>query len=108
MRTDNPKIIIPLIRKVYPKMIAEQIVGVQPMTSSSTQVFNMKVTSPYTVWTKWHKTVSIWPRKSISGNIIFGYINKRGRTYNGPHGNLRCREFATDKEVFTSRLKGDA
>jgi len=103
MRTDNPKLMIPLIRKAIPSVIAKEIVDVQPMTGSTGDIFSM--TDP---WSEWRKTISIWPRKSISGKIIFGYINKRARTIWGAHGKLRIREFSTNKELFASRLKGDA
>lgn len=34
------KILIPLIRNIVPKLIAQDIVGVQPMTASTAQVFS--------------------------------------------------------------------
>ena len=35
------KILIPLIRKLTPKLIADEIVGVQPMTTSVDSIFDM-------------------------------------------------------------------
>ena len=104
MRTDNPKIMIPLIRKAIPSVIAKELVEVQPMTSTG-EIFNM---SSRTEFSDWRRTTSFWPRKSINNRWIFGFINKRGKTLWGAHGKIRCREFATNKELFTSRLKGEA
>ena len=97
-----------MIRKIYPKMIAEQIVGVQPMSAQTSDLFSLNVLNP---WSNWRKTTSIWPRRSINGKIIFGRINKRSRqVWDGPmHGKAnRLREFATNKELFASILKGNA
>ena len=112
MKVSNPKVMIPLIRKAIPNMIAKEIVGVQPMTQATGSVFKMKTTYSDGVlnpWTEWRKTTSIWPRRSINGKIIFGWINKRGRNvWDGPMDGkaTRKREFATNKELFTQRLKG--
>ena len=38
----EPKI-LPLVRKIYPGMIAQQITGVQPMTDLSGIIFDLKV-----------------------------------------------------------------
>ena len=109
MRTDNPKIMIPLIRKAIPKLMAEEIVGVQPMTAPPAEIFTVK-TNILNPWTKWRKTTSFWPRKSINGKWVFGFINKRGRTVweGAMHGKgKRKREFASNKELFAWKLKGD-
>ena len=37
-------IIIPLIRKILPGLIANEIIGVQPMSSSIGKIFTMKTT----------------------------------------------------------------
>jgi hypothetical protein len=111
MKINNPKVMIPLIRKAIPNMIAKEIVGVQPMTSAAGEVFKMKTTYEDGVlnpWTKWRKTTSIWPRRSVNGKLIFGRINKRSRNiWDGPMDGKaqRKREFATDKELFRQRLK---
>ena len=36
------KILIPMIRQVFPKLIAQQILGVQPMSSAAGKLFTMK------------------------------------------------------------------
>ena len=48
-----PNIMLPLIRKVVPSLIAQDIVGVQPMTGPTGSVFNVKHTwmDAYTVIT---------------------------------------------------------
>ena len=35
----NPKVLIPMIRKVMPGLMAQQITGVQPMTSITGRIF---------------------------------------------------------------------
>lgn len=37
----NNKILIPLIRKLTPKLIADEIVGVQPMTANTGSIFDI-------------------------------------------------------------------
>lgn len=99
---------ISIIRKQLPRMIAAQIVGIQPMTNTN-NIFNM---SDEHYWTQWRRTISIWPRRSINNKIIFGWINKRSREDMRPGWGemyiLRPNiiEFATDKELFTAKLKG--
>ena len=95
-------------------MVAAQITGakpgVQPMPGNVSQILDM--VNARTEWTDWRKTTSLWPRKSISGKIIIGQINKRsknsfqGSRHIGGH-KIRIREFATDKELFTAKLKGE-
>lgn len=63
---------------------------------------------PYGPWSEWHKTTSLWPRRSITGKMIVGSMCKRGRTYHGRRGDLRDRQFAKDKELFEEKLKGNA
>jgi len=36
--SNNPKILIPLIRKLLPTLMAQQIVGVQPMSDIETNL----------------------------------------------------------------------
>ena len=43
----NTKVIIPLIRQMYPTVIAQQIVGVQPMTSSGYPSLYLDLTYHY-------------------------------------------------------------
>ncbi len=111
MKTKDPKIIIPVIRKLYPKMMADMIAGVQPMQGSTGSIFKLNVNdSLINPWSEWRRTTSLWPRKSINGKWILGRINKRGRAvWDGPmQGRARrLREFATNKELFASILKGD-
>lgn len=50
MKTDK-SVLIPLIRKIMPGVIAQDIVGVQPMTGSTGQIFSMSGEStPTTPW----------------------------------------------------------
>lgn len=39
----NPKILIPMIQKVMPTVIASQIAGVQPMTNSAGSIFKRNI-----------------------------------------------------------------
>ena len=67
-----------------------------------------------TDWGEWRRTISFRPRKSITGEWIFGWINKRGK-YVHKHAKpgkpyrihkVRIHEWATNKELFTAILKG--
>ena len=62
MTVPDPKILIPAIRKVVPGLIAQQIVGVQPMTSDAGSVFARAIGGhgfnekywPYVKMVSWH------------------------------------------------------
>ena len=104
------KILIPLIRKQLPSIIAKQIVGVQPMTGSMNNIFKLKVNHSVEAW---RKRFIFWPKKSIYGKMIFGLVNKRGAWREMPpnpdHGLSdleRVVEYATNKEVFKLKLAG--
>lgn len=45
--TNPTPILIPLIRALYPSLLAQQIVGVQPMTSSAAGSFSLETEIPY-------------------------------------------------------------
>ena len=97
------------LRGMTATKIAEQLASIQPMSGNAGQVFTPQpIRQP---WTKWRKTTSIWPRRSINGKIIFGRINKRSRPsylpMEGNQGRPRIREFATDKELFHEKLRGE-
>lgn len=74
MVTDNKKydpIIIPLIRKYLPTIIAQQIAGVQPMTGN---IFKSRLRyngSFIRAETDWKDTFVIWPRKTITGRWVY-------------------------------------
>lgn len=40
MTTSDPKLMIPMIRKTMPQVIANQIIGVQPMTGVGRSIFS--------------------------------------------------------------------
>lgn len=88
--------------------IAEQLASIQPMSSIGQVFASQPLLEP---WTKWRKTTSIWPRRSVNGKIIFGRINKRSRPdyrpIEGIQQRTRIREFATDKELFHQKLRGE-
>lgn len=55
--TFDPKVLIPLIRKHIPKLIAQEIVGVQPMNiptpvPDTWQTYLLKLQIKYASWTK--------------------------------------------------------
>lgn len=92
-----------MIRKNYPKMIATKIVGVQPMGSGVSE-------DPEPKWSKWRRTISFWPRRSINGKLIFGRIHTSWRNDWGigvVDGPKHIWRYATDKELFTAKLKGE-
>ena len=64
-----------MIRKHFPTMLAEQIVGVQPMTASTANIFNLK--TKYAA-ESWKKKIIWMPKKSIYGKTVFGLVNERG------------------------------
>lgn len=41
-KPDFPKIILPIIRRVMPSIIAHDICGVQPMTGPASQIFSLR------------------------------------------------------------------
>ena len=93
-------------------MMAAQITGAKPgiQPGNISQVLDM--VNARTEWTDWRKTTSLWPRKSISGKIIIGQINKRSKnSFKGSRHiggrKIRIREFATNKELFEAKLKGE-
>lgn len=98
-----------MIRKLLPAIMAKNILGVQPMTGTGA-IFNIEP------WSDWRRTISIWPRKSVTGKIIFGWINKRstmiakpvkrGKPWRVQH--IRIREYMTNKELFKAKLEGAA
>lgn len=49
------KILMPIIRKVYPNMIAQQILGVQPMTGPTGSIFTLNVIYEDPNIAKFHK-----------------------------------------------------
>jgi len=110
MKTEDKKVIIPIIRKIYPKMIASDLVKVQPMHSN---IFNLE--TKYAA-EKWRKKFLLWPQKSINGKTVFGLINERGvwkdvkEALSGQGYKThteRVIEYATNKELFELKLKGE-
>lgn len=102
------------LRKMTATKVAEQIAKIQPLDGKDGRIFAPHI--PGIAWTKWRKTISIWPRRSINGKIIFGRINKRSKPNYNPiiRNNRRSRvrdrrsrvkEFATNKELFHQKLK---
>ena len=49
------KVIMPMIRQVFPTLIAQQILGVQPMTGPTGSIFTMKATYEDPNIAKFHK-----------------------------------------------------
>lgn len=108
----NTKILIPVVRKLYPSMLANEITSVQPMQGTVGNIFKLKVNYQSEAW---KKTFIFWPKVSIYGKMIFGLANIRSVWREMPpnpnHGlsDLECVvEYATNKEMFTLKLKGDA
>ena len=105
----DKKHLIPIIRKVLPKMIAEDIVGVQPITGIAGSLFSMK-TILTSGWSEWEKTFIWWPKRSIFGKLIFGLANKSERhIYDHEVVAERTKtelKYASNKELFVLRLKG--
>jgi len=113
MKTNNSKILIPIVRKLYPNMIADMITKVQPMQGKTGSIFSLNIEdSIINPWSEWRRTTSLWPRESITGKWIVGRINKRGRNVWGGGGMqgkaTRKRQFATNKELFALKLKGNS
>jgi hypothetical protein len=96
---------------VLPQLIAEMLVGVQPMQGP---VGNMLTTKYKPNWEEWHSKIIIWPRRSINGKLVFGFVNRSSRDeFEVPFGAAaghptpkRFHRYATDKELFKARLEG--
>ena len=105
MNKEKAKILIPIIRKIYPNILAKQILGVQPLSPGVGELVSMNKEF------KWSRTFSFRPRRSVTGKIIVGWIHKRVRVdwgdRAGPYGPTIVHEFITDKELFAARLKGE-
>ena len=59
----------------------------------------------------WEKYTAYFPRKSITGKWIMGKIHKRWRTPPIEHRGVGLgnhKQYATNKELFTEKLKGKA
>jgi len=96
-----------------PKLIAQAIVDVQPMTQGTRDIFNMR-TIVKSNWSEWSKKFSFWPRRSITGKLIIGPISTAWRNVRLRHSDSdeveESREYKwiSNKELFTARLKGTA
>ena len=106
------KVIIPMIRKIYPRMMAQQILGVQPMTAPMGNIFKLK--TKYAA-ESWRKKIIWMPKRSIYGKTVFGLVNERGVwkecKATGTDDNYttwteRVLEYATNKELFKAKLEG--
>ncbi len=96
------KIIIPIIRNLYPKLIAQQIVGVQPMTTGGPSIFEIRF--------DYH----VHPRYKFSRKWYVGEINSKAdktdviewcNLHFGPHPknpDVWCRwyRYSTSKFYF--------
>ena len=108
---------IKYLRKVMPQLIADAIVGVQPMDASMAKIFGPQGGFKVAKWEAWHKTLVIWPKQSIYGKRVFGIINKSSRDeFEVPFGVYldqhlspgREHRYATNKELFKAKLEGIA
>lgn len=105
---DNKKI-IPVVRKLLPKMLAEDIVGVQPMTQATGEIFTLKsvLTSG---WSVWEKKFVFLPKRTINGKWAIGRVYMAYRKIYDKEttvAELAKTEFkwATGKDIFIEKLK---
>lgn len=73
MKTDK-SVLIPLIRKIIPGVIAQDIVGVQPMTGSTGQIFS--VSGEYKPTTPW-EYLENWNRSDRGPDETLAKLNER-------------------------------
>lgn len=69
------KIILPMIRKVMPGLIAQQITGVQPMSSATGSIFNFPPT-PVTVTTSRDESLKCQYIAKVSGSVDMDSIQE--------------------------------
>lgn len=106
------KVLIPVIRELLPRILANDIVGVQPMTKGTGNI--LQIINNIDEWSEWCSIFSLLPRQSINGKWIFGRINKCGRWQlhrrfidsGDRYDRIREHKWATTKELFTAKLKG--
>ncbi len=89
----NP-IIIPMIRKLYPTLVASQIVGVQPMTSVKMAIFNHS-------WGPWQKKFAWLPTKVNGATVWLKEYYYRDNRFTVVKGKPQ-REFGTLLDVLRS------
>ena len=104
----DAKILLSVIRKIMPSIIARQLAGVQPMQGPVGSVHSLRsrLRSP---WTPWEKRFSWKPKRSINGKLVLGYLNVSLAWVCDQDGNESDTEYrwATNKEVFLLKLKGN-
>ena len=103
------------LRKVLPQIIAESIVGVQPMDNVKLPFGNRTFLTNGPKWESWKKKLVFIPRKSIYGKFVFGWINRSSKDeFEVPFGaaafrnSKRFHRYANNKELFKATLKGEA
>ena len=93
----NPKILIPLIRQVMPQVVAQQIIGVQPMTSSSGSIFSQRMRFSSKVYNR-----KYWPHQyRIS-------VRNMTEAERWCWDNFRGRYWHSDYEQFVFKRSEDA
>lgn len=112
---------IAMVRRLLPSVIANDIVGVQPMGAAAGNIFTLNITySPIKIG-PWTKTFVCYPRKTIGGVYRMGRLNVRLveklvrlGTIEHPFGGEMTRphyeesyQYATDKELFVLTLEGE-
>ena len=107
------KVLIPIIRKQVPSMMAKEILGVQPMTAPIGNIFNLATKYAAESWRK----KFIWlPQRSIYGKLLFGLVNERGvwkevQSEPSEVGSFTITtkyvlEYAANRELFKAKLEG--
>jgi hypothetical protein len=89
----DPKFLIPMIRKTMPSLIAQQIVGVQPMVGAGGSIFNMKSTydgikslAQYLNKNYWPHQYTIRGMTNINEVERWCYDNVKGRNWRSLYG----------------------
>jgi hypothetical protein len=97
MAMTNPKILIPLIRQVMPQVVAQQIIGVQPMTSSSGSIFSQRMRFSSKVYNR-----KYWPHQYMIS------VRNMTEAERWCWDNFRGRYWHSDYEQFVFKRSEDA
>lgn len=123
-KSSSQSSVIATVRRLLPSVIANDIVGVQPMNTAVGGIFSVTAKNKYApiIVDEWHKVFVVFPRKTIAGTYRVGPMNRRvvkkfshitsvehpfgsSGDIDIPHYDISY-QYATDKEVFLDTLGG--
>lgn len=97
-------VLLPIICKAMPTMLAEQIVSVQPMTGSTGQIFTMKGGIGFTPFTIVESSTPGWVALTVS-NDVYAWLKEfsadQWRNADDKHLNSWSNAVIVTEELFT-------